>query len=239
MAQQRTAPQPSPAEPEPTPKKRDLTINKVLAGAGAAATSAVLGSYFGAAGTVAGAALGSVASTLSTSLYQHTLDHSRERIVRRIRPSDEPETVVLPAPRFPVDGDTVRLEVEPDVRAGMSRRRIAIYVSATVLVFALALLAVTGLELVKGSSLTTGQEGTSVGRVIKGEQPAQQEDEKSEDTETTSAPSSSAKPSSTPTSDSDADSEEKPTTSSKPADEKPDGGVRTPIVPTSPRKASG
>jgi hypothetical protein len=36
------------------PAKRDLTVNKVVAGAGAAATSAVLGSYFGAMGTVGG-----------------------------------------------------------------------------------------------------------------------------------------------------------------------------------------
>ena len=50
----------------PEPKKRDLTVNKVIAGAGAAATSAVLGSFFGAMGTVAGAALGSVFSAVVT-----------------------------------------------------------------------------------------------------------------------------------------------------------------------------
>ena len=51
------------------PKKRDLTVNKVIAGAGAAATSAVLGSFFGAMGTVGGAALGSVFSAVVTWLY--------------------------------------------------------------------------------------------------------------------------------------------------------------------------
>jgi hypothetical protein len=52
----------------------DLTVNKVLAGAGAAVTSAVLGSFFGVAGTVVGAAVGSVASTIATSLYESSLN---------------------------------------------------------------------------------------------------------------------------------------------------------------------
>ena len=48
-------------------KKKDLTVNKLVAGAGAAATSAVLGSFFGAMGTVGGAALGSVFSAIVTA----------------------------------------------------------------------------------------------------------------------------------------------------------------------------
>src|SRR3954471_10809191 len=67
------------------PKPADLTVNKVLAGAGAAATSAVLGSFFGAGGTVLGAALGSVVSTLATAIYQHSLDRTRETFRARIR----------------------------------------------------------------------------------------------------------------------------------------------------------
>jgi hypothetical protein len=38
----------------------------------------------------------------------------------------------------------------------------------TVVVFAVGLVVVTGLEWAKGSSLTTGQPGTSVGRVLSG-----------------------------------------------------------------------
>ena len=72
MPQQPTVPRPAAerasTEPEQTApaKGMDLTVNKVLAGAGAAVTSAVLGSYFGATGTVAGAALGSVATAPAT-----------------------------------------------------------------------------------------------------------------------------------------------------------------------------
>jgi hypothetical protein len=64
-----------------------LTINKVLAGAGAAATSAVLGSFFGAAGTVTGAALGSIVVTLATAVYHHSLDRTRDTVTARIKNS--------------------------------------------------------------------------------------------------------------------------------------------------------
>lgn len=141
-----------------TPAKApDLTINKVIAGAGAAATAAVLGSYLGAAGTVAGAALGSVALTVATTLYQRSLDRTRDRVVARIRPG------TIPAQRrsAAADADTVVFEPVPPPRRPWRRA-----VVATVVVFVLGLAAVTGLEWVKGSTLTTNQTGTSVGRVI-------------------------------------------------------------------------
>src|SRR5947208_3747193 len=127
---QPTAPRPSSAadratpEPEaPAPTKVDLTLNKVIAGAGAAATSAVLGSYFGASGTVAGAALGSVASTVATTFYQHSLDRTRDTVLARVRLtgrrtdlSDTP-TVQLAAPLPPPpDAPTRQLRVEPVLR---------------------------------------------------------------------------------------------------------------------------
>ena len=195
MPQQPTVPRPAAerasTEPEQAApaKGMDLTVNKVLAGAGAAVTSAVLGSYFGATGTVAGAALGSVASTVATTLYQHSLDRTRDTLVARVRLSrgrrtdlsDAPTVqLTLPQPRVspdssdeattqlraPVSPDqaTTQLHVEPALR--ISRRRIWLWVGATVLVFAIGLLVVTGLEWAKGSSLTTGQPGTSVGRVL-------------------------------------------------------------------------
>ena len=57
--------------------KKDLGVNKLIAGAGAAATSAILGSFFGAMGTVTGAAVGSIASTVVTSVYEHSLNRTR------------------------------------------------------------------------------------------------------------------------------------------------------------------
>ena len=86
------------------PKKKDLTVNKLVAGAGAAATSAVLGSFFGAMGTVGGAALGSVFSAVVTWLYQHSLDKTRDTVKARVKlpgggTVKVASTTEVPAPR--------------------------------------------------------------------------------------------------------------------------------------------
>jgi hypothetical protein len=157
-----------PAPPRPPDRaSRDLTVNKVIAGAGAAATSAVLGSFFGAAGTVAGAALGSVASTVATTIYQRSLDRTRDSLAARIRPmrAGPPGRPTLPVPRAASGDETVRLRVEPVV-SPPPRRRWVRWVGATVLVFVIGLLAVTGIEWAKGSTLIGGDSGTSVGRVL-------------------------------------------------------------------------
>ena len=85
-------------------KKKDLTVNKLVAGAGAAATSAVLGSFFGAMGTVGGAALGSVFSAIVTAAYQHSLDKTRDTVKARIKlpgggTVKVASTTEVPAPR--------------------------------------------------------------------------------------------------------------------------------------------
>jgi hypothetical protein len=164
---ERTAP-----EPTQTKEASDLSVNKVLAGAGAAATSAILGSYFGVAGTVTGAAVGSVASTLTTTLYQRSLDRTRDTLVARIRLTSGRPTAVadaqtteltVPMPRVSPEAETTQLQVEPAIRRP---RRAWLLAGVTVLVFVLGLLAVTGIEWAKGSTLSTGQPGTSVGRVL-------------------------------------------------------------------------
>jgi hypothetical protein len=192
------------------PKKRDLTINKVIAGAGAAATSAVLGSFFGAMGTVSGAALGSVFSTVVTSFYQHSLDKTRDTVKARVklpggRTIDVTRTTEVPAPQTGGDAARTRVYVSPSdddrptevlsavpaagaVDAGPphSRRRLMVMAGFTVVVFALALLAVTGVELLKGSPLNnTGSSGsgTSVGRVLTGGSGTGASDESSDTTE--------------------------------------------------------
>lgn len=158
MSRRPTAPADTPTIEVRTPVKApDLTINKIIAGAGAAATAAVLGSYLGAAGTVAGAALGSVASTVATTLYQRSLDRTRHAVVTRIRPGTIPEQ----RRRSGADADTVVFEPVPPPRRPWRRALVA-----AVVVFVLGLAAVTGLEWVKGSTLTTNETGTSVGRVV-------------------------------------------------------------------------
>ncbi len=246
---QPTAPRPTPAaadtaspDAEGTASAKaaaDLTINKVLAGAGAAATSAVLGSYFGATGTVAGAALGSVASTLATTLYQRSLDRTRDTIVARVklRPGrstaiSEAPTVQLrvPEPRVApdVEAETTVMHVEPAQPVLRNPRRIWLLAGATVLVFAIGLLAVTGLEWAKGSSLTTGQPGTSVGRVLTpaadGRDDSEQNATESDSDQTTSSaepteePTSTDEPRSSAESTAEATSTDGPDASAEPTD---------------------
>jgi hypothetical protein len=79
----------------------------VIAGAGAAATSAVLGSFFGALGTVAGAAIGAIASTMATSLYEHSLNRTQDTVAAlrsRRRASAAAAEDTVPMPRIPPAG---------------------------------------------------------------------------------------------------------------------------------------
>ena len=164
----------------PEPTKRDLTVNKVVAGAGAAATSAVLGSYFGAMGTVGGAALGSVFSAVVTWLYQHSLDKTRDTVKARVklpggRTVKVASTTEVPAPRAAGDASTTRVFVTPgdqatevisavpavDAGPPKSRRRLLVMAGFTAVVFAIGMLTITGIELVKGSPLNTSSSSTS------------------------------------------------------------------------------
>ena len=97
----------SPRSAEQPARKVDLTVNKVIAGAGAAATSAVLGSFFGALGTVAGAAIGAIASTMATSLYEHSLNRTQDTVAAlrsRRRASAAATEATVPMPRIPPAG---------------------------------------------------------------------------------------------------------------------------------------
>src|SRR3954449_10559198 len=94
----------SPQNAEQPARKVDLTVNKVIAGAGATATSAVLGSFFGALGTVAGAAIGAIASTMATSLYEHSLNRTQDSVAAlrsRRRASAAAAETTVPMPRIP------------------------------------------------------------------------------------------------------------------------------------------
>lgn len=189
--------------------KPDLTVSKVAAAAGAAATSALLGSYLGAAGTVTGAAVGAVASTVSAVLYQRSLERARAT-VSRIRP-----VVVLPRPRrsseatAPTGEETVLLRPEPPARPRRRPRAVLL----GVLGFVLALAAITGVEAARGETITTGESGTSVGRVVAPPPVADPADEEpstptDEDTTSTGTPdpsgSTTTAPTGTPASDAEA-----------------------------------
>lgn len=160
-------------------KKPDLTFSKIAAAAGAAATSAVAGSYLGAAGTVAGAALGSVVTTIATTMYQRSLDKTRETVLQRVKlPGKDgaADTTVLAEPVDPLatiplqrDGEIVApvLPAE-DRRRWFTRKRVWVTAATTVIAFAIGLLVITGVEWAKGSPISGGDSGTSVGRVVTG-----------------------------------------------------------------------
>ena len=60
----------------------DISIPQVIAGAAAAATSMVLASQIGIAGSVIGAAVSSAVTVISSQLYRHFLDASAEKLKR-------------------------------------------------------------------------------------------------------------------------------------------------------------
>ena len=253
------------------PAPPDLTVNKVIAGAGAAATSAVVGSFFGAAGTVLGAALGSVVSIIATTIYQHSLDRTRDTVKARIklpggRTVDVAGKVEVPAPRVAAAGETDRARVyvtptgltdQPTaVLSAVSpasparpRRRWVVRTALTVGVFLIGLLAVTGVELVKGSTLARGETGTSVGRVVD-PRPVSADTTKSsetaEPTETTETSTSesteTAEPTATDESNSDAERGADATTGAPQSSSSSDEGDHdpaSPVTPTPTRAPSG
>jgi hypothetical protein len=181
-----------------------LTLSKVLAGGMAAATSAVLGSYFGALGTVGGAAVGSIATTVATNVYQRSLERTRELTLSRVRsPGDRPrdggsDTAELAQPPWvtPIEQQpTVRLDAGRATRSPVRSiyRSLAVLAAGTALIFAIGLGMVTGIEWAKGSPLSGGTSGTSVGRVLVPEPqptPTTQPNETSDENSSSSEPSS-------------------------------------------------
>lgn len=183
---------------ETTTKPADLSISKVLAAGGAAATSAVLGSYLGAAGTVSGAAVGAVASTVAAVVYQRSIERTRVTVLGRIRPVPVPS----PRPAPPEESDRTVL-LRPGLRRPTRRVRAVLL---GVLAFVLALGAITGIEWARGETLTTGETGTSVGRVVapppaaeeEPADPAPAEESTEEDATPTSDAEATEEPSATP-----------------------------------------
>ncbi|HEY2192493.1 MAG TPA: hypothetical protein VGH76_09360, partial [Actinomycetospora sp.] len=70
--------------PEEKKTSSGLSIPQIVAGALAAATAAILGSFMGAAGTIGGAAVASVVSTVGSSLYQRSLERTRDAVKDRL-----------------------------------------------------------------------------------------------------------------------------------------------------------
>jgi hypothetical protein len=243
------------------PGSSELTFSKIVAGAGAAATTAVAGSFLGPTETVMGAALGSVVSAIASTLYERSLDRTRDTVKARVklpggRTVDVADTVEIPAlrgdvgrPRTsapPAHRTTTVLPSASPLPPPRRRRWVALTV-LTAGLFLVGLLAVTGVELLKGSTLR-GENGTSVGRVVAPRPVSPDPAEPTEATEPAETPETSepsgtstdesseeATESESATDDSDGDAERRSgaTDSSDegPADDESDGDADTPVLP--------
>jgi hypothetical protein len=133
------------ANPESRPRRLDVSLTQVLAGAVAASCGAWMSSRLGVAGTVLGAALVSTVVTLLSAVYAHGARRAVQAARQRARatyalhqPADRGGTMLLP----PVD-----LEDEHGYRWG----RILAVAGA---LFLVTMAAVTGWEKVSGHPLS-------------------------------------------------------------------------------------
>ena len=146
-----------PGQLNASPRSETLSVSKVVAGGMAASTSAVLGSYLGAFGTVGGAALGAVATAVVSHFYQHSIDTMHNRVrskARTVRGRPALEQTAL---------------VQQSTSARPASRRVRphrVLAAGTLMIFLFALAVVTGIEWAKGSSLSGGADSTSLQGVL-------------------------------------------------------------------------
>lgn len=137
----------------------------------AAATSAVLGSSLGAFGTVGGAAAGSIASIVITWLCERSIERAQKKVSSTVKLSGDTDSRQHSS-RGSLDAvKTERLSPGGNSRSGWQRRgrRLAV---GTLMIFLVGLALVTGIEWAKGSPLSGGAGGTSVGRVLRATPPS-------------------------------------------------------------------
>ncbi|MFC5064022.1 hypothetical protein [Actinomycetospora atypica] len=150
--------------PAPPARGGGLSTVRVTGQALAATTTAAAGGLLGgAAGTVAGAAVASMVTTVGEALYQRSLERTRDHVRTRID-ARRPRPTVPPPP----DEAPTRVLGAAGAPAGSSfpRARIAVLVATAIVIFLIAMVVVTGIERVKGSPLSGGPAGTSVGEVF-------------------------------------------------------------------------
>jgi len=241
---------PLPPPPSGAAAKASLTVSKVVAGAGAAATTAVVGSVFGADGTVVGAAVGSIVSAVAAATYERSLDQTRKIVTTRVRRGGEDVeitqvmsteaiaaevTQVIPVQRPPTGAHPTG-SIAPAVRP--RRARWPFFAGAAVLIFAVGMLLVTGIEFFTGGPvLSSNQSGTSVGTLLREGPGAQSAPTTEEATPTASAtdesaPTTSASASSTKRSGSDARSSGRASASAAPSAIPAPRGNIAPVIPT-------
>lgn len=216
-----------------------VRFSQVLAGALAAVTAALIGSTMGVAGTVVGAGLASVISTVGGALYLRSFQRTREsvRTVHAKVVGRSGGTTVLVSAEDPADeasedlapGDEV--EAAPETEPASEdrppekprRRRWPVLVVTTVAAFALGMAAVTGVEWLRGESLS-GDGNTTFGSIVSPRQGTVRDEEPADpSTSTTSPTPTTTSPSPTTTTD--------PTTTSTTPPSEPSTSTTTTTAP--------
>jgi hypothetical protein len=172
-----TAPQ-SPGSPGTATHWTDLKFSRVAATGLAAVTTALLGSMLGAEGTLIGAAAASVVTTVATSVYQTSLERSRERVRSLAHRSRSHPPVVgtaatvdtLPSGQGLGDGT----EQPPDRSRRSAMWRWGGVVAGALGGFVLAMIMITGIEWASGETVGGNGKGTTIGQVVDNQSGPQQ-----------------------------------------------------------------
>jgi len=163
-------------DPPKKPRRIEISLTQLIAGSAAAACGAWLSSKIGLAGTVIGAAIVSALVTLLSAVYAHGVRRAREELLVRAEvlrhrprlpasyadPGDEP-TSDADLGDEPADANetTSPLLLPPfdlEDQQGYRWGRIAL---AFLAVFVVAMLVVTGIELINGHSFQCSSSGTN------------------------------------------------------------------------------
>ncbi|WP_327234094.1 hypothetical protein OG349_08855 [Streptomyces sp. NBC_01317] len=160
-----------------TQKRLDLSVPQVAGSAVAAITAAVLASQLGVYGTIIGAGVVSVVATCGASVFQHVFRRTGEQI-RVVTVQAKPKGRQVPAeppslrkaqPDRTPDGEFGRAtgEFGEATVHGTRVRGWKRPVRAAVVVFLVAMIGITGFELISGHDLSGGK-GTTVGTAVSG-----------------------------------------------------------------------
>jgi hypothetical protein len=219
-----------------------IRFSQVLAGALAAVTAALIGSTMGVAGTVVGAGLASVISTVGGTLYLRSIQRTKEsvRTVRAKVVGRSGGTTVLVSAEDPSDdpaekpaepGDEVEAEpgTSTDDRPPAEKRRLrwAVLAVTTLAAFALGMVAVTGVEWLRGESLS-GDGSTTFGSIVAPHHDSGTTEDPTDSTTSTTTPS----PASTTTTDPTTSTAPTTTSTTPPSDSSTTTGTTTPPVTT-------
>jgi hypothetical protein len=134
----------------PGQRKPELSVTKLIAGAGATVTATVAASYFGVGGTLIGAGAVSVLSTAGATVYQHFLDRGKAQIAAKIPARVGGGTV---------DDDPPRTDDHP----GRPWPKWYILAGAAVGIFLAVMGLVTAFELFTGRPLSNTVQGRTGG----------------------------------------------------------------------------